>query len=296
MKDKPKKGRKSDKSITPQNTLEGHARKNKRAESARIDVASSYVVGIDQADIASLSCLRHASRLLGQHPAFLGRYFKGPGNTSRIQYQARAENSFFYSNYIRVLPIARQTNEVSGTEREGFMAGQRNAAAILAAFGAMHLSNMSDGICVFLDVENNPTLSKEYYTGWAAGLVLGGQSSMIDFGDEIRLLRIDPNTHVRFLPCVYAHHNARATWRAPGKAIDDGAECYGSWVVYMDADRFPIWPWRAEFTSPEMPPTVPVVACQRILDHVEDGQSIDFNLANPSHHSWLLPRLVLPAP
>jgi hypothetical protein len=232
---------------------------------------------------------------LTQKPEFWGRYFKGPGSSSKIQYQPALENEFFHSNDIRVLPVGRQTNEVGGTKQEGLLAGQRNAAAILAAFGALHLSSM-EGVCVFLDVENNVTLSKEYYVGWADGLIQAGRRIMIDFADEVQLLNIDANTHVRFLPCVYGHHNARDTWGALGKAVDAGAECHGSWIVHMDADRFPIWPWRAEFTSSGMPSSVPVVACQRILDHVEGRQRIDFDLANPDYHEWLLSRLVLPPP
>jgi hypothetical protein len=118
-----------------------------------------------------------------------------------------------------------------------------------------------------LDVENNVTLSKEYYVGWADGLVEAGRRIMIDFADEVQLLNIDANTHVSFLPCVYGHHNARDTWRALGKAVDAGAECHGSWLsIWTPIDfrfghggpsshrlaylrRFPSWPASASWTT-----------------------------------------------
>ena len=55
-------------------------------------------VGIDQARTASASCLHVATQKLGQQQVFWGRYFKDPGNTSSIQYQANLESDFFHTN------------------------------------------------------------------------------------------------------------------------------------------------------------------------------------------------------
>lgn len=195
-----------------------------------------------------------------------------------------------------MLPIARQTNQVDGYEQLGFQHGLRNAAAVLAAFGAAHLARIQNGVRVFLDVEPSDPLSPAYYKGWSAGLMAAGGDVMIDLSDEVNSGLVPVDVTVKFRPCVYGHHAAGRTWQALGLAIDDGAVCEGAWIVYMDRKaRFPIWPWRSSFTSRDMPGGVPVLACQRILDWSEDGQNLDYNLANPAHVSDFLDTLVLPA-
>lgn len=93
-------------------------------------------VGIDQGRLASAECYSVAAALLGQQPAFWGRYFKGPGNRMPIQYQPDKEATFFSNRNIRVLPIARQTGNVCTADSGlGYADGQRNAAAILCALG-----------------------------------------------------------------------------------------------------------------------------------------------------------------
>ncbi|WP_095089001.1 hypothetical protein [Mesorhizobium sophorae] len=257
---------------------------------------SSFVVGIDQADIASPPALRIGTKMLGKSPTFWGRFFKGPGNTSPIQYQPTVENTFFSQRGIRVLPIARQTNNVGRSERLGYVDGQRNGAAVLAAFGANHLARMADGIRVFLDVERYGPMSPSYYEGWSKGLIDAGRQTMIDFSDEIDMGVFPRDISVTFRPCVYGHHSADRTWQSLGTAISGGAVCDGAWIVFMNSPaRFPIWPWRSSFTSRHMPSSVPVLACQRILDYSQDGVNLDYNLANPAHEADFLNTLVLPA-
>jgi hypothetical protein len=235
-------------------------------------------VGIDQSMPASAACLSVATTQIGQAPVFWGRYFKGPGNPDPAQYQAGQESSFLKSNNIKVLPIARQTPNVSSTDQNlGKSDGQQNAAAIIASFGASALASLPE-VAVFLDAEIDNSLNHNYYLGWSAGLIQGGA----------------PN--VKFIPCLYAHHNDKTTWAEVGKAMDQGAICGAAWIVFMDLGTFPIGPWQAKFTSATMPPTLPVVMVQRILDFVDSHhRTYDFDLVNPDHQDWLLQRLVIPS-
>ena len=156
-------------------------------------------VGIDQARTASASCLQIATQKLRQAPVFWGRYFKALGDTSPIQYQANLESAFFNSHNIRVLPVGRQTANVSQPDSDlGRQDGDDNAAAIIASFGADHLSKMQ-GVAVFLDAEIGNPLNHIYYEGWNAGLIAGGASQ-----------------DVKFVPCVYGHHNDGHTWSELG--------------------------------------------------------------------------------
>ena len=236
-------------------------------------------VGIDQARTASASCLHVATQKLGQQPVFWGRYFKDPGNTSSIQYQANLESDFFNTNNIKVLPVGRQTANVSEPDSDlGRQDGGDNAAAIIATFGADHLSTMPE-VAVFLDAEINNPLNHVYYQGWSAGLIAGGSSQ-----------------NVKFAPCVYGHHNDGETWSELGKALSAGSICGAAWIVFMDSMNFPIGPWQpARFTGKNMPAGVRVAIAQRVLDFQDsEHRAYDFNLVNPAHQDWLLPRLVLP--
>jgi hypothetical protein len=235
-------------------------------------------VGLDQSMPASAACLSVATTELGQAPTFWGRYFKGPGNADPAQYQAGQESPFLKQNNIKVLPIARQTPNVSVPDQNlGHSDGLQNAAAVIASFGATNLSGMPE-VAVFLDAEIDNPLSHIYYLGWSAGLIQGGA----------------PN--VNFLPCVYAHHNDKPTWSEVGTAMGQGATCGAAWIVFMDSGTFPIGPWQPKFTSATMPPSVRVAITQRILDFTDSQQrTYDFDLVNPAHQDWLLPRLVLPS-
>jgi hypothetical protein len=235
-------------------------------------------VGIDQLGIASPACLTFATNKLAQAPVFWGRYFKGPGNTDPGQYQADEEASFFHQHGIRVLPIARQTPNVSKPDIDlGRDDGADNAAALIDSFGADHLSTMPE-VAVFLDAEPDHPLNHLYYQGWSAGLIAGGISQ-----------------NVQFAPCVYAHHRDGVSWSAVGDAISAGAICHAAWIVFMESTDFPIGPWKERFTGTNMPSSVRVAITQRILDLADpQGRAYDFDLVNPDHKDWLLPRLVLP--
>lgn len=253
--------------------------------------------GIDANAIADQNQLQTATALLGQAPAFWGRYFKGPGNLMPTQYQAGSEADFFATNRIPVLPIARQTPDVAVADQNfGYAAGLRNAAALMASFGAVKLSQMPNGLAVFLDVEQQTPLTHQYYMGWSSGLIDGGTKSLIDFRDEVAAGTVPNGAVINFIPCIYGHHTADQTWQELQLALTGGAKCGAAWVIYEDANpQFPIGPWRSQdFTNQHMPAQVPVVVCQRILDY-NDG-ALDFDLVNPAYQNWLLQRLIVPAP
>lgn len=237
-------------------------------------------VGIDQSIPASAECLSVATAQIGQAPVFWGRYFKGPGDTDPAQYQAGQESSFLNSHNIKVLPVARQTNHVNSTDSNlGKTDGEQNAQALIASFGADVLEALPE-VAVFLDAEIGNPLNHNYYLGWSAGLIQGGA----------------PN--IKFVPCLYAHHNDQQTWSEVGNAMNQGATCGAAWIVYMDSGTFPIGPWGARFTSATMPSGLPVVMVQRILDFRDSASppnTYDFDLVNPAYQDWLLQRLVLPA-
>jgi hypothetical protein len=243
----------------------------------------SDCVGIDQSTTASEACLAFATNKLGQAPVFWGRYFKAAGNTDPAQYQSGSESSFFSTNRIRVLPIGRQTSHVSRPDRDlGFDDGQDNAAAVIDSFGAPLLSQLPE-VAVFLDAEIDNPLHHLYFQGWSEGLIAGGSA--------------DSDNPVKFVPCLYAHHNDGQSWSELGKAIAAGAVCGAAWIVFMDSTDFPLGPWQTDrFTGRNMPDGVRVAVAQRILDLTDEHRrTYDFNLVNPAHQDWLLPRLVLPA-
>ena len=79
----------------------------------------------------------------------------------------------------------------------------KNGAAIIASFGNSYLSQMTNGILVFLDVEGppHPSLSASYYLGWSQGLVAAGQSEMVEVTSG--------QQPIQFIPCAYLDNLAR---------------------------------------------------------------------------------------
>ena len=72
-----------------------------------------------------------ATGLLGGRPIFWGRYFKTATSPVGIQYNAPHENAVLGAAKIRVAPVARQTNRVTGTEAHGGADGYSNADAVI---------------------------------------------------------------------------------------------------------------------------------------------------------------------
>ena len=77
-----------------------------------------------------------ATALYGEAPVFWGRYFTSASSGGNVEYRHLKENQPLRDNNIRVLPIARQTNRVSGTQADGSADAEKNANDLLSTFGA----------------------------------------------------------------------------------------------------------------------------------------------------------------
>jgi hypothetical protein len=60
-----------------------------------------------------------AAELFGRMPVLWGRYFTSVATSAPVEYRARRENQPLRDRNIRVLPIARQTKRVDGTQADG---------------------------------------------------------------------------------------------------------------------------------------------------------------------------------
>jgi len=141
--------------------------------------STSQPCGVDSTGIVKQSTIGSVRAQYGMVPLFWGRYFKGPGDIdpTDFQYKYKRENGVLESNGIKLLPIARQTSNVGGSERDGERDGKHNAAAIIEALGANYLTQSDVEPLVFLDTEpegSGPALSFDYYVGWANGLIAEG--------------------------------------------------------------------------------------------------------------------------
>lgn len=230
--------------------------------------------------------IEKATSFLGQKPVFWGRYFKAPGNTERVQYQANRENQALNRAGIPVLPIARQTNHVDETERIGRFDARGNAEAIIQAFGEDYLASKGAEFFVFLDVEPSTPMSVDYWIGWAS--VITAHSESLSEG------------RFKFLPCVYHHRNDRQTIRAINSAFNERRiKCYGVWVArYFNPDDTMCHrptDWMPEFVEPVIPVQAPLLAWQYIGDCFRT-HALDFNQVNPNinQETELLKFLILP--
>src|SRR5258708_33458813 len=106
-----------------------------------------------------------AAELLGQMPVLWGRYFTSVATSGLVEYRARRENQALRDRNIRVLPIARQTKHVDGTQTDGSGDAQLNAADLIKTIGLSYLQAQGGRFLMFLDVEGTPSLSTEYYIG-----------------------------------------------------------------------------------------------------------------------------------
>ena len=75
-------------------------KRNKRQKSTRSAarlkreaLPDKGIAGADSTRLVTQELIASAVDVLASLPRFWGRYFKGPGNTNPVQYQARRENS-----------------------------------------------------------------------------------------------------------------------------------------------------------------------------------------------------------
>ncbi len=233
---------------------------------------SSYAVVTEQ-------LVQQAKTFFGVYPVFWGRYFATSGV---VEYSHTTENGPLAANGIPLLPVARRTANVGGTEAQGTTDAQACAGDILATFGADYLTSQGGAFLVFLDVEGHPSLSVSYYTGWAQTLVADSRSRS--------------SNSVTLLPCVYASQSDNATWNALVQASQAGVPCHGAWVARYHSTECsgPMPDWEASFLTPGADLPCDILIWQ-YAENCIDNQ-IDSSQTNPNIdlEGALLSKLILP--
>ena len=222
-----------------------------------------------------------AAETLGETPVLWGRYFTSAATTGDVEYRHLEEGQLLRENNIRVLPIARQTNRVSGTAADGAADAKLNAEDVIVTFGADYLKSLGGKVLMFLDVESTPPLSLSYYQGWAQTLMEHSQSYS--------------NGAVTILPCVYGVQSDDTTWQAIASASNQGIDCYGVWIAR--------WNWRGcqavpDWSDETVSPTV-ALPCKILLwqysDECHGGDGFDCNQTNPGvDFDAFINQLILP--
>jgi hypothetical protein len=238
--------------------------------------------GADSSVLVTTSMIQGASALLGATPVFWGRYFTSVSTTGDVEYRHAEENQLLNAAGVPLLPIARQTGNVDGRVEQGIADGVANARDFIRTFGTQVLTEQGGRFYMFLDVEGSPSLSQDYFVGWAQGLAeeaesLGGGS-------------------VQILPCVYGTHTDTDTWSAVAAAIAAGTPCFGAWIARYFSGQCVMGEWQPAIVTPlaPVPFPCPILAWQYAGDCL-DGQ-IDCSQTNPDIdiQSQLLAFLVLP--
>jgi hypothetical protein len=198
------------------------------------------IPGADSSIPVTPDLVNTASGVLGQTPKYWGRYFKSKAAPGNVEYRHKSENPVLAASGIRLLPVARQTNHVGGTEDQGRLDAVNNVEDFLATFDQDLLVAQGGQFLMFLDVEGlpeegNPSLSVDYYRGWAPTLMAHSRELT--------------GNAVTISPCVYARQLDNNTWNALITANNQGIGCGGAWVARYPfktcdlpefADRFAI--------------------------------------------------------
>jgi hypothetical protein len=232
--------------------------------------------------VAGAGLIDLAKALYGETPVFWGRYFTSVASGGAVEYRHLRENQPLRDNQIRVLPIARQTRNVGGTVASGSADAERNAEDVIVTFGADYLASQGSRFYMFLDVEASPSLSSDYYTGWAQALQT--HSASLTAGQ------------VTLLPCLYAARGDTPSWQAMASAVSNGARCMGAWIARYPrpgCQSLPIWNDTVVLPAAAIP--CPVLIWQYAGDCNGNG-GFDCNQTNPSINlqADLLDFLILP--
>ena len=158
-----------------------------------------------------------ATDLFGEIPVVWGRYFTSSSTGGTVEYRHRRENEPLRNRGTRVMPIARQTKHVRRDESLGVADAKNNVKDVITTFGADYLKDQGGKFLLFLDVEGDPSMSEDYYRGWAKTLVY--HSSTFS------------NGAVTIVPGIYATQGDDTTWRALKAAAATGVPCEGVWVA-----------------------------------------------------------------
>jgi hypothetical protein len=223
-----------------------------------------------------------AKALYGEPPVFWGRYFTSTATGGTVEYRHLKENQPLRDNQIRVLPIARQTKRVDGTQADGSADAEDNANDVIATFGADYLANLGREFYMFLDVEGSPSLSQAYYSGWAQTLAAHSVSAT---GGRVTLL-----------PCVYATRSDNTTWAALAAAVAGGTICKGAWIARWPAHGCqPLPEWNDNTVTPTVGLPCPILIWQ-YADDCHGGGGFDCSEVNPriNVQTDLLDHLILP--
>jgi hypothetical protein len=208
-----------------------------------------------------------AADVLGQMPVLWGRYFTSVAATGVVEYRANRENQALRDRGIRVLPIARQTKHVDGSQARGSADAQLNAEDLIKTFGVDYLKSQGGKFIMFLDVEGTPSLSTHYYMGWARTLVDHSQS----FSDGA----------VTIVPGVYATQADSTTWRAVAEAGERGVKSQGAWTArWRRHGCSEMLAWEHDIVYPKIK-----IPCEVLLwqyaDECHGGDGFDCNETNP---------------
>ena len=231
--------------------------------------------GVDTTSEVTKPLIERATNILGQKPAFWGRYFNGLGYTNypyKYEYKSAKENSVLRDAGIRVLPVARATEDVGGSYQLGQTDGQEHAGDFVESF-----SNLDGQYVIFLDVEDStgePPLSKKYYEGWSEAIASYCPHEGVC------------SSNVQLLPGVYFSAGDSTTSDNLQNAINSGSQCGGLWIA--DSLGTVATEWSSYYASPETH-----VDC-RVLFWQDDevNSSFDADLSSPDYDA--LNYLVLP--
>jgi hypothetical protein len=224
-----------------------------------------------------------AQDLFGTTPVLWGRYFASATAAGPAEYRHLKENQILRQHNIRVLPIAQQTPNVGGTRDQGRADATANVDDLFATFGKDYLSSQGGEFLMFLDVEGSPSLSLDYYMGWAQTVV---SHSAAATGGAVEVL-----------PCVYATQLDSPTWRAVASASDRGVECRGAWVAHWvgHGGCQGLVDWDDALVNPQVAIPCHVLLWQYSND-CHGGDGFDCSQTNPGIdvEKELLAKLVLP--
>lgn len=246
--------------------------------------------GADSSQPVTAALIQSATDLYGAAPVFWGRYFTSVTTAGSVEYRHAKENGPLNAAGIRLLPVARQTKHVNGTQQQGVTDGVANAKDYITTFGAAFLAARGGKFYMFLDVEGDPSLSPAYYTGWAEGLAQESANQCESAGLAVDAMQVQP--------CVYGPQSDSATWSALGTAQADGAQCMGVWIARYNPNECNLADWSDLKVTPSTPSPFPwPILAWQFSDKCLSGQ-IDGSQTNPNTdaQSQLLDFLVLPPP
>lgn len=233
----------------------------------------------------TVDLIESATQLFGRAPLIWGRYFTGPTTSGSVEYHHASESQILAQHNIRLLPVARQTTQVGGSQEQGVSDAQRNVDDVLATFAQDYLASLGTEFLMFLDVEGSPStgspsLALDYYTGWA--------QTLIDYS------RGRTANAITILPCVYARQSDKETWEVLVTASAQGVKCNGGWVARYYYSSCNMSDWDESIVTPAVELPFDVLLWQYAENCCEG--TIDCNQINPNVdiETVLLNKLILP--